>query len=67
MVARITNGIASSISQRQQRAQPEHDRDDERSTSTSPRIVTSPEANSSFSTSTSVVTRVTSRPTGLRS
>ena len=37
------------------------------STSTSPRMVTSPEANRSFSTSTSVVTRVTRRPTGLRS
>ena len=37
------------------------------STSTSPRIVTRPEANRSFNTSTSVVTRVTRRPTGLRS
>ena len=33
----------------------------------SPKIVTSPEANRSFKTSTAVVSRVTSRPTGFRS
>ena len=33
----------------------------------SPKMATTPEANRSFRTSTSVVTRVTSRPTGLRS
>ena len=37
------------------------------STSTSPKMVTSPEVNISFSASASVVTRVTSRPTGERS
>ena len=34
---------------------------------TSPKIVTTPEENSSFSVSTSEVTRVISRPTGFRS
>ena len=34
---------------------------------TSPKIVTTPDENSSFSVSTSEVTRVISRPTGLRS
>ena len=34
---------------------------------TSPKIVTTPDENSSFSVSTSDVTRVISRPTGLRS
>ena len=33
----------------------------------SPKTETTPDVNSSFSTSTSVVTRVISRPTGLRS
>ena len=37
------------------------------SVNTSPKIVTTPDVNRSFSTSTSVVTRVISRPTGLRS
>ncbi|MGC4081579.1 MAG: hypothetical protein QM736_05545 [Vicinamibacterales bacterium] len=37
------------------------------SVNTSPKIVTTPDVKSSFSTSTSVVTRVISRPTGLRS
>ena len=37
------------------------------SMNTSPKIATTPEANSSLSTSTSVVTRVMSRPTGFRS
>ena len=37
------------------------------SVNTSPKTDTTPEVNSSFSTSTSVVTRVISRPTGLRS
>ena len=37
------------------------------SVNTSPKTVTTPEVNRSFSTSTSVVTRVISRPTGLRS
>ena len=37
------------------------------SISRSPKIINSPDANSSLSASTSVVTRVTSRPTGLRS
>ena len=34
---------------------------------TSPKMVTTPDENSSFSVSTSEVTRVISRPTGLRS
>ena len=38
-----------------------------RSVKKSPKIATTPEEKRSFSTSTSVVTRVTSRPTGLRS
>ena len=37
------------------------------SVNTSPKTETTPEVNRSFSTSTSVVTRVISRPTGLRS
>ena len=37
------------------------------SVNTSPKIDTTPAVNMSFSTSTSVVTRVISRPTGLRS
>ena len=37
------------------------------SVNTSPKIATTPEVKSSLSTSTSVVTRVISRPTGLRS
>ena len=37
------------------------------SVKTSPKIVTTPEENSSFSVSTSEVTRVISRPTGFRS
>ena len=37
------------------------------SVKTSPNTVTTPEANRSLRTSTSVVTRVISRPTGLRS
>ena len=37
------------------------------SVNTSPKIVTTPDVNRSFSTSTSEVTRVISRPTGLRS
>ncbi len=37
------------------------------STRTSPKIVTMPEANMSLSASTSVVTRVISRPIGFRS
>ena len=37
------------------------------SVNTSPKIETTPAVNSSLSTSTSVVTRVISRPTGLRS
>ena len=37
------------------------------SVNASPKIVTTPDENSSFSVSTSEVTRVISRPTGLRS
>ena len=37
------------------------------SVNTSPKTVTTPDVNRSFSTSTSEVTRVISRPTGLRS
>ena len=37
------------------------------SVNTSPKIVTTPAVNSSLSTSTSFVTRVMSRPTGVRS
>jgi hypothetical protein len=37
------------------------------SVNTSPKTATTPDENSSFSTSTSLVTRVISRPTGLRS